>query len=81
MGHNWAELYRSTGNLVTAKTLHIQAMEILRTTVGETDPRFATSLNNLGSLYYSLGQPKSAEPLLQQAMEIRGSVLGKQHPV
>ena len=47
---------------------------------GETDPRFAPTLNNLATLYYTQGQYAQAEPLYKRSLAIREKALGPEHP-
>jgi len=47
---------------------------------GSSDPRLATSLNNLGELYRVLGKYDQAEPLYKRALAINERPLGPDHP-
>ena len=47
---------------------------------GESDPRLASSLNNLAALYYTQGKYEEAEPLYQRALAIDEKALGPEYP-
>jgi tetratricopeptide (TPR) repeat protein len=47
---------------------------------GPTDPRLATSLNNLARLYYTQGDHAKAELLYKRSLAIREKALGPDHP-
>ena len=48
--------------------------------LGEADPRYATTVNNLGVFYYSKGRYDKAESMHQRALALREKVLGPEHP-
>ena len=56
-----------------------EALEIVRTTLGERDERTLTTLNDLALLYQGQGRYGEAEPLLVQVLERRREVLGADH--
>ncbi|MEK6643371.1 MAG: tetratricopeptide repeat protein, partial [Planctomycetota bacterium] len=47
---------------------------------GPTDPRLATSLNNLAGLYDTQGDYAKAEPLYKRSLAIYEKALGPDHP-
>ena len=47
---------------------------------GPSDPRLATSLNNLALLYATQGKYDQAEPLYKRSLAIREKALGPHHP-
>ena len=75
-----AYLYKSQGRCEEAEPPYLQALELLRSLLGENHPHVATSLNNLAALYVSQGRYEEAEPLYLQALELRRSLLGENHP-
>ncbi len=75
-----ASLLKSMGRYDEAEPLFRQALEIDKTTIGETHPDYATRLNNLASLLKNVGRYDEAEPLYRQALEIRKAALGETHP-
>ena len=56
-----------------------EALEIVRTNLGERDERTLTTLNNLALLYQGQGRYGEAEPLLVQVLERRRESLGANH--
>jgi tetratricopeptide (TPR) repeat protein len=68
------------GRHVEALALANQSCDLARRDLGESNPHFATSLNNLAELYRSMGDSVAAEPLLCRALEIRRRALGEEHP-
>ena len=54
--------------------------DIRKEVLGEENPSYATSLNNLAYLYKTVGEFAKAESLYIQASEIRKRVLGEEHP-
>src|SRR6266852_2759637 len=47
---------------------------------GASDPRLATTLNDLAELYKTQGRLADAEPLYRRVLGIREKVLGPDHP-
>ena len=47
---------------------------------GETDPRFATTINNLALMYEQQGRHAEAEPLYRRSLAIHEKALGPEHP-
>ncbi len=57
-----------------------RALRIHRAILGEQHPRYAVSLNRVGSLYKATGDYAQAEWYYRQALEIRKKALGEEHP-
>ncbi len=57
-----------------------RALEIYRSSLGETHPRFALALLHLADLYMQFGDYAKAEPSLARALEICRVTLGPSHP-
>jgi hypothetical protein len=68
------------GQYAEAEPPFRQALEIVRTALGERHPDYATSLNNLATLYDAMGRHAEAEPLLKQALAIRRGAMGEGQP-
>lgn len=73
------QLYRQ-GEYGQAIALAIQLKEKTRQHLGEQDPDFATSLNNLAGIYEALGDYSAALQLYRQAVEIYRTTLGEEDP-
>ncbi len=70
-------LYRAMGDHAAALPLYRQALEIIRTALGEDHPDYATSLNNLAMLYAATGRASEAMPLMEQAAAIDDRMIGQ----
>jgi len=57
-----------------------RALRIKERIFGVTDPRYATSLYNLGLLYLGLKDYAQARSMLEQTLKIRKQALGSNHP-
>ena len=57
-----------------------KAVEIRGDLLGQDNPDYATSLNNLARLYWAMGDRARAEPLYRQALAIQKEALGADHP-
>ncbi|HUE15523.1 MAG TPA: tetratricopeptide repeat protein [Planctomycetaceae bacterium] len=68
------------GQIGNAIQLAETVLAIRKQALGEADPQYAESLNNLAFLYQSRGDDAKAEPLYLQALAIRKKVLGEAHP-
>jgi CHAT domain-containing protein len=77
-----AEAFRLWQGGQPAKAL-LPAREVIairRSLLGEKDPNYAVSLNNLAELYRELGDYRAALPLTEKALEIIREALGEEHP-
>ena len=68
------------GNTRKPSNSQQQSLSIRKEILGENDPDYATSLNNLAALYRSMGDYAKSEPLYKQALAIRKEVLGEKDP-
>lgn len=68
------------GDYPAAETLHCQALEIDRATIGEGHPAYATHLNNLAEMVRAQGRYNEAEPLYREVLEIDRTTLREGHP-
>ena len=58
----------------------LRAAYMLASGLRETDPRRATTANNLGFVLHAGGRPEAAIPLYEEAMRLREAALGPEHP-
>jgi len=65
------------GNYAKAEPLYRQALEIRRTTLGETHPDVATSLSNLALLFVVTARETEAMKLMEQAAAIDDRMIGQ----
>ncbi|MBL8879191.1 MAG: tetratricopeptide repeat protein [Phycisphaerales bacterium] len=56
-----------------------KAVGLLRKSVGEDDPRYATALNDLAQAQSLKGDPAAVESMLREALAIRRRALGDEH--
>jgi tetratricopeptide (TPR) repeat protein len=68
------------GQYDRALPLYENALEILKSELGDRHPNTAISLNNLAKLYQSMGYYDRALQSLEAALEILKSELGDRHP-
>jgi len=61
-------LYSALGRYGAAEQRYQQALDIVRTAVGEDNEYFSGALSNLASVYKAMGHYVAAEPLYQQAL-------------
>ena len=73
-------LYESQGRYSEAELLYLEAMEGMRTELGERHPHTLASINSLGELYRSQGRYADAEPLLVEALNGSRMELVERHP-
>ena len=84
-GQSWKELkdstdyYYNNNNYEKAIFFGEKTSIAAKKELGENDPDYATSLNDLAFLYSSIGKYEKAELLYIQAKEIRKNVLGENH--
>src|SRR5688500_13089319 len=58
----------------------LRAAYMLASGLRETDPRRATTANNLGFVLHASGRPEAALPLYEEALRLREASLGPEHP-
>ena len=73
-------LLKLTGDYAGARPLFEKALAIRKEVLGERNPYYATSLNNLAALLSETGDYAGARALYEQALAIRKAALGKRHP-
>lgn len=72
---NYANYYVDMGQYEMAQKLYVEAKNIWAITLGKTDPKYLSSLNNLAALYYKMGNYAQAEPLYLEAKTTWGEKL------
>jgi CHAT domain-containing protein len=65
-----AILYAEMGQYEKAESLYVQTRDIIKTTLGENHPDYASNLSNLAALYYSSNHPDKAISVFTQVMQI-----------
>ncbi|NOS94417.1 MAG: CHAT domain-containing protein [Cyclobacteriaceae bacterium] len=75
--NNLAILYHGAGRNADVERLHLQAIAIYKTNLGDSDLDYALCLNSLGSFYYGMGRHSETEPLFLEALKIRKEKLGE----
>ena len=75
-----ADCYFNLGNYATAIELNKQALEILKTILGESYPINAKLLYNLALSYTYLGDYATALELNKQTLDIEKATIGESHP-
>jgi tetratricopeptide (TPR) repeat protein/tRNA A-37 threonylcarbamoyl transferase component Bud32 len=73
-------VYWSLGLYDQARPLLEEALEILRSDLGEEHLDVAGSLYNLGNLFLRTGGYETAQPLFERSLAIREQALGPEHP-
>ncbi len=74
------DLYIVMGNYSKAEPLYLQAMQIIKNTLGENHTGYAKTLNCLAKLYQDMENYAKAEPLFLQLIEIDKNNLGENDP-
>ena len=65
--NNLGALLKKQGKLDEAEPLLREALQVLRSTLGNRHPGTLTSISNLASLLQDQGKPDEAAPLLREA--------------
>ena len=73
------DLLRHQGRYREAKTVFVEALEVLERALGPDHLEVATSLNNLAVCYKYLARYLDAGPLYQRALAITERALGREH--
>jgi hypothetical protein len=77
---NLATALWSQGDLVAARKLEEEILDIRRRVLGPEHPRTVTSMNNLAESLRALGDLPAARKLQEEALAIRYKMLGPEHP-
>ncbi|MEO8616204.1 MAG: tetratricopeptide repeat protein [Luteolibacter sp.] len=80
MANNLGFIAKAEGDLDTAESHFLRALEILHSQLGQEHEQTATVSGNLGSLYQTAGFHEQAREMHMIALETRRKVLGEEHP-
>jgi len=72
--------YMSIGQLDEAEPHLVEALDIRRSVLRDTDPDMLDSISDMGALLYKQGKSMEAMPYLQEALEKRLDALGNYDP-
>jgi tetratricopeptide (TPR) repeat protein len=79
LNQQFVELYRA-GRFQQAMGVATQASDLARKLWGESNPNYASTLNNLAENWRALGNWGAAEELHLKALQIQKRALGEMHP-
>jgi eukaryotic-like serine/threonine-protein kinase len=79
--NNLAIIAADRGDIAAAEGRLREALELMRSAVGEDHPLVATGLGNVASMMTRRGDYAGAEPLLARALAVRRLALGETHPL
>jgi tetratricopeptide (TPR) repeat protein len=68
------------GKYAQAESPLVEAIEIVRKTIGEAHPIYATMINNLGQSYHGAGNYAHAALRYRESSELFAKTLGESHP-
>jgi eukaryotic-like serine/threonine-protein kinase len=68
------------GNFAEAEAMYRRVLDILRSSLGPSDPKIAKGLNDLGALLLEMGRYDESEDLLRQSLALRRTLFPRDHP-
>lgn len=80
MANNLGFIAKSAGDLDTAESYFLKALEISHSQLGQEHEQTATISSNLGALYQTSGFYEQAREMHMIALESRRNLLGEEHP-
>lgn len=80
ISNNLGFLYKAAGDLDSAETQFLRALEISHSQLGQEHEQTATVSSNLGALYQAAGFHEQAREMHMIALESRRTLLGEEHP-
>jgi len=80
MANNLGFIAKANGDLDTAESHFLRALEIVHSQLGQEHEQTATVSSNLGALYQAAGFYEQAREMQMIALETRRSLLGEEHP-
>ena len=80
MANNLGFLVKAAGDLDTAESHFLRALEITHSQLGQEHEQTATVSSNLGALYQAAGFYEQAREIHMIALETRQNLLGEEHP-
>ncbi len=79
ISNNLAFISKASGDLDTAESQFLRALEILHSHLGQEHEQTATVSSNLGALYQAGGYFEQSREMHMMALETRRKVLGEEH--
>ena len=80
IANNLGFMSKAAGDLDTAESHFLRALEILHSQLGQENERTATVSSNLGALYQAAGYYEQAREMHMIALETRRKLLGEEDP-
>jgi tetratricopeptide (TPR) repeat protein len=80
MANNLGFMAKAKGDLDTAESHFLRALEIVHSQLGQEHEQTATVSSNLGALYQAAGFFEQSREMHMIALETRRSILGEDHP-
>lgn len=80
MANNLGFIAKAAGDLDTAESNFLRALEILHSQLGQEHEQTATVSSNLGALYQAAGFYEQSREMHMIALETRRKLLGEEHP-
>jgi tetratricopeptide (TPR) repeat protein len=80
MANNLGFIAKAKGDLDTAESHFLRALEIVHSQLGQDHEQTATVSSNLGALYQAAGFCEQAREMHMIALETRRNLLGEEHP-
>jgi tetratricopeptide (TPR) repeat protein len=80
MANNLGFIAKANGDLESAESYFLRALEIVHSQLGQEHEQTATVSSNLGALYQAGGYFEQSREMHMIALETRRSILGEDHP-
>lgn len=80
MANNLGFIAKANGDLDSAESNFLRALEIVHSQLGQEHEQTATVSSNLGALYQAAGFYEQSREMHMIALETRRSILGEDHP-
>ena len=80
MANNLGFIAKANGDLDTAESHFLRALEIVHSQLGQDHEQTATVSSNLGALYQAAGYFEQSREMHMIALETRRNLLGEEHP-
>jgi tetratricopeptide (TPR) repeat protein len=80
MANNLGFIAKANGDLDTAESSFLRALEITHSQLGQEHEQTATVSSNLGALYQAAGFHEQSREMHMIALETRRGLLGEEHP-
>jgi tetratricopeptide (TPR) repeat protein len=80
MANNLGFIAKAAGDLDTAESHFLRALEIVHSHYGQEHEQTATVSSNLGALYQAAGYHEQSREMHMIALEARRKLLGEEHP-